>query len=157
MGRAWLWLLLASVGCASKPERVPREIFGGESFAISNSPMLVHPVQPRIDDGRVTATYSFLIESLAEYPQSVALGQATLSIAGRQPKVVCSVAGHALEELILEARGRYRIDCAFGFTLTEVPLAKIGDAVARINVPMTLGGRNDQIPFSYFFLREDGS
>lgn len=134
-----------------------REIFGGPSFAISNSPMLVHPEQPRVDDGRVSATYSFLIESFAEYPQSAALGRAKLSIAGRQPKIVCSVAGHALEELILEARGRYRVDCAFGFTLTEVPLAKLGDATARISIPMTLNGAIAEIAFSYFFVREDAS
>lgn len=150
-------LVFASAGCAAKPVRVGREIFGGSSFAISNSPMLVNPEQPRVDAGRVTATYTFLIESFAEYPQSAALGRATLSIAGRQPKIVCSVAGHALEELILEPRGRYRVDCAFGFTLTEVPLGKLGDAVARISIPLIVNGESDEATFSYYFWHEDAS
>ena len=150
-------LVLASAGCAAQPVRVGREIFGGPSFAISNSPMLVHPQQPRVRDRHVTATYSFLIESFAEYPQSVALGHATLRIAGRQPKVLCSVAGHALEELILEPRGRYRVDCLFGFTLEEVPLAKLGDVVARIAIPVTLNRERGEAKFSYYFWREDAS
>jgi len=112
--------------------------------------MLVHPVEPRVDQGRVTVTYSFLIESFAEFSQSVGLGHATISIAGRRPKIVCSVGGHALEELILEPRGRYRVDCAFGFTLSEVPLA-------NISVPMTLNGASGAATFSYFFRREDAS
>jgi len=159
MNRGWIWLLVVSAGCAASPARVEREIFGRPSFAISNSPMLVEPPahEPRIDNGNVAVRYSFLIESFADYPQTVALGRARASISGRRPKVVCKVAEHALGELLLEAHGRYRIDCDFGFTLREVPLGMLGDAVARISIPMTLNGVSDETTFSYFFRREDAS
>jgi hypothetical protein len=157
MNRGWLWLALASAGCRTMPARVPREIFGAQSFAISNSPMLVQQREPRIDQGRLAVTYSFLIESFADYPQSLALGSARASIAGRRPKVVCKVAGHALAELLLQAHGRYRVDCDLGFTLSEVPLGALGDSTARITIPMTLDGVSGETTFSYYFLREDAS
>jgi hypothetical protein len=137
--------------------RVEPTLFGTPSFAISNSPMFVHPQQPRVEHGRVAVTYSFLIESFASYPQSVALARASLTIANRHPKLVCSVAGHALAELLLEPGGRYRIDCEIAFTFREVPLSSIGDATARLVIPMTLNGVSDQTQFVYFFRREDAS
>jgi hypothetical protein len=119
--------------------------------------MLVQAPEPRVSQGRVAVTYSFLIESFAEYPQSVALGRARGSIAGRRSKVVCKVAGHALPELLLEPHGRYRVDCDIGFTLGEVPLHDIGDAAARVTIPMTLNGVSDETTFAYYFRREDAS
>jgi hypothetical protein len=157
MTRGWFWLVLLGAGCAANPARVEREIFGRQSFAISNSPMLAAPREPRIDKGHVAIRYSFLIESFAAYPQSVALGGARASIAGRRPKVVCQVSGHAFEELLLEPGGRYRVDCDLGFTLGEVPLKAIGDAAARITIPMTLNGVSDETTFAYYFRREDAS
>lgn len=157
MNWAWTWLLLASVGCAAKPARVGREIFGAEGFAISNSPMLVQQREPRIDNGRVTVTYSFLIESFADYPQSLALGSARVSIAERRGKIVCKVGNHALAELLLEAHGRYRVDCDFGFTLAEVPLAALGDSTANITISVKLDGVSGEVTFSYYFRREDAS
>ena len=157
MNWAWTWLLLASAGCAEQPARVGREIFGGPSFALSNSPMLVRQREPRIDNGRLTVTYSFLIESFADYPQPLALGSARVSIAERQPKIVCKVGNHALAELLLEAHGRYRVDCDFGFTLEEVPLDALGDSTAQITIPVELGGVSGETTFSYYFRREDAS
>ena len=157
MNRAWLLLALASAGCAENPTRVGREIFGARSFAISNSPMLLRQRQPRVDHGRVSVTYSFLIESFANYPQSIALGKAYAELAGRKPNVVCKVGNVALAELLLEAHGRYRIDCDLGFTLKDVPLERIGDATANITIPMTLNGVTAETTFSYYFRREDAS
>ena len=157
MNWAWCWLALASLACAESPARVRREIFGTRSFAISNSPMLVQQRQPRVDHGRVSVTYSFLIESFANYQQSVALGSARAEIAGRRPKVVCKVGDYALAELLLEAHGRYRIDCELGFTLQEVPLGQMGDSTANITIPMTLDGVSGEMTFSYYFRREDAS
>ena len=157
MNRSWLWALVVSTGCASNPARVEPELFGAPSFAISNSPMLAHPQEPRVEKGRVAVTYSFLVESFASYPQSVALARASLTIANRHPKVVCGVAGHALDELLIEPRGRYRVDCEIAFSLSEVPLSSIGDATARLAIPMTLNGVSDETQFVYFFRREDAS
>jgi len=119
--------------------------------------MLVQPHQPHTDEGRVAATYSFLIESFAEYPQSLSLGRARASIAGRRSEIVCRVGGRALAELLLQAHGRYRVDCDFGFKLSEIPLDAIGDATAHIAIPMMLDGESNEATFSYYFRREDAS
>jgi hypothetical protein len=136
---------------------VGREIFGGQSFAISNSHMLVRQQEPRIDKGHVAVRYSFLIESFADYPQSLSLGSARASIRGRRPKIVCKVGNYTPAQLVLEAHGRYRIDCDFGFTLSEVPLDTLGDSTALITIPMTLDGESGEATFSYYFRREDAS
>jgi len=153
----WLLLALASAGCAERPARVGREIFGTPNFALSNSPMLVGQREPRIENGRVSVTYSFLIESFADYLQSVALSSARAHIAEHPASVSCKVGGHALDELLLEAHGRYRIDCDLAFTLAEIPLDKLGDATARITIPMIVSGMSRETTFSYFFRSEDAS
>ncbi|HYQ03781.1 MAG TPA: hypothetical protein VER96_34140 [Polyangiaceae bacterium] len=157
MNRVWLVLVLASVGCAERQARVGRELFGSSSFAISNSPMLVRQREPRVKNGRVTVTYSFLIESFADYPQSVALAGARARIAEHPASVRCKVGDQVLDELLLEARGRYRVDCDLAFELAEIPLDKLGDVTARITIPMTLGGEPRETTFSYFFRSEDAS
>ena len=119
--------------------------------------MLVRQREPQIDNGRVTVTYSFLVESFADYPQSLALGNARVTIAGRKPKIVCKVGNHALAELLLEAHGHYRVDCDFGFTLEEVPLGALGDSTANITIPMKLDGVSGEATFPYYFRREDAS
>jgi hypothetical protein len=151
------WFAVLACGCGSRPERTQRELFGTPSVVISNSPMFVMPREPRLENGRVSVTYSFLVQNFAAQAQSLLLGQASLTLAHRHSKLDCRVAGHALPELLVEPRGRYRVDCEIAFTLRELPLGTVGDRTARISIPAVLDGVEGALGFEYFFRREDAS
>jgi hypothetical protein len=135
--------------------RATRQIDAIAGLVATNSPMLVGSHEPRVDGGKLSFLYSFLVQNTGAKPANIALDEAVAGTRAGPTQPRCSVNGYTMPKFALMAGDKRKIDCKVELSVDATIAAGRTDADVVLGIPVQTEAGDAVLRFGYRLRIED--